>query len=101
MRMSVIKHKLDHTGCETHVLASQAANNCRGGAFDSLVPAQFTLRLNHGLIRNAPEGVRGAELQMAQTTTDVRGDVRRYLFASIAGFCLGLTLGFLMMFGLA
>lgn len=37
---------------------------------------------------------------MAQTRTDVRADVRRYLIASVAGFCLGMTLGFLMMFGL-
>lgn len=37
---------------------------------------------------------------MAQPRTDVRADVRRYLVASAAGFCLGVALGFLMMFGL-
>lgn len=37
---------------------------------------------------------------MAQPRIDVRADVRRYLIASVAGFCLGLTLGFLMIFGL-
>jgi hypothetical protein len=42
---------------------------------------------------------------MAQTRTevraDVRGDVRRYLIASVAGFGLGLVLGFLLLIGLA
>ncbi len=41
---------------------------------------------------------------MAQTRTevpaDVRGDVRRYLVASVAGFGLGLVLGFLVLVGL-
>jgi hypothetical protein len=37
---------------------------------------------------------------MAQPRTDVRADVRRYLVASAAGFFLGVTLGFLMMFSL-
>lgn len=37
---------------------------------------------------------------MAQTQTDIRADVRRYLIASAAGFALGLILGFLPLFGL-
>lgn len=37
---------------------------------------------------------------MAQTRSDIRADVRRYLLVSAAAFALGLALGFMAMHGL-
>lgn len=52
------------------------------------------------LIRHAEEGVDAGGLRMAQTRSDIRADVRRYLLVSAAAFALGLALGFLAMHGL-
>ena len=94
------KHRGRETTLNNDVIQSCAVNNCRARVFGVIARAQHTLTLNHGLIRYAKEACGGAGFQMAQPRTDVRADVRRYLVASAAGFFLGVTLGFLMMFSL-